>query len=44
MKAYVEIAINALFCFLCFGAWNTTQYFAADIIAIGKEIIILLLN
>lgn len=44
MKAWAEIALNALFCFLCFGTWNTTTYFAADIIAVAKEIIVLLLN
>ena len=44
MKAWAEIAINALFCFLCFGVWNTATYFAADIIAVAKEIIVLLLN
>ena len=44
MKAWAEIAINALFCFLCFGVWNTATYFAVDIIAVAKEIIVLLLT
>jgi len=44
MKAWAEIALNAGFCFLCFSVLNTTTYFAADIIAVAKEIIVLLLN
>ena len=44
MKAWAEIALNAGFCVLCFGVWNTTQYFAADIIAVAKEIVVLLLT
>jgi len=43
MKAWAEIALNAGFCVLCFGTWNTTTY-AADIIAVAKEIIVLLLT